>query len=61
MPSPPSLVFIQLETRIEIILISYLFLGLCFSKPIEGLIQHDITDSEATIQLIKQIKPNLGN
>ncbi|XP_023324458.1 methionine adenosyltransferase 2 subunit beta [Eurytemora carolleeae] len=33
--------------------------GLCFSKPIEGLIQHDITDSEATIQLIKQIKPNL--
>ena len=35
-------------------------LGLCFSNPVDGLIQHDITDSKGTMELIKQLKPNLG-
>jgi len=33
--------------------------GLCFSNPVSGLTQHDITDKEATTQLLTAFKPNL--
>jgi len=33
--------------------------GLCFSRPTEGLVQHDITDQEATAELLKTTKPDL--
>ena len=33
--------------------------GLCFSRPVEGLLQMDITDPEAMTNLITTTKPNL--
>lgn len=33
--------------------------GLCFSRPTEGLVQHDITDKDATVKLVKDLKPDL--
>jgi S-adenosylmethionine synthetase len=33
--------------------------GLCFSKAVDGLVQHDVTDSQATRDLLRQLKPNL--
>jgi len=33
--------------------------GLCFSRPVEGLVQMDITDNDAMDKLIASTKPNL--
>jgi hypothetical protein len=39
---------------------SWAVTGLCFSRAGPGLIQHDLTNQEATLNLIKTVRPDLG-